>query len=40
MELIGDPNAGKYIQGNLSAWYNTHPEIKVGSSKNNSYKTL
>jgi hypothetical protein len=27
---IGDPRAGKYIQGNLKPWYEAHPELKEG----------
>jgi len=28
--LIGDPKGGTYIQGNLTNWYSSHSEIKVG----------
>ena len=28
--LYGDPDAGKFIVGNLSDWYNTHQELKRG----------
>jgi len=27
----GDPNAGTYVQANLSKWFRAHPEISVGS---------
>jgi len=27
---VGDPNGGKYIQGGLRPWYNSHSELKPG----------
>ncbi|HUU18166.1 MAG TPA: hypothetical protein VMW72_13535 [Sedimentisphaerales bacterium] len=29
---IGDPEAGKYIQGGLKPWYDTHGELKQGNT--------
>jgi hypothetical protein len=27
---VGDPGAGRYIQGNLRDWFDQHPELKPG----------
>ena len=27
---VGDPNGGRYIQGGLRPWYNSHSELKPG----------
>jgi hypothetical protein len=27
---VGDPNGGRYIQGGLRSWFDTHSELKLG----------